>query len=54
MSTIKDIRLLEAVTKLLEATRIVEDDLGVGELSEQIKEAADTLSNVVRIQQWVK
>lgn len=52
--SIKDIRLLEAVTKLVEAGAIVEQDIGDCELSKQIKECASTLSTIVRIKEWVK
>ena len=52
--SIKEIRLLEAVTKLIEAGSIVDQDIGECELSKQIKECAAMLSTIVRIKEWVK
>ena len=51
--SIKDYRLLEAVTKLIEVGAVVEQDIGECELSKQVKECANTLSNIVRIKEWV-
>ena len=49
--TIKDIRLLNAVTDLHEVARVVERDLGVGDVSIRIRAAADQLYQVIKGEQ---
>ena len=46
--SIRDIRILEAVTKLHEAARVVEQDIGAGNLSDAIRKCADRLTDVVK------
>ncbi len=46
--SIVDIRILEAVTKLHEAARVVEQDIGHGTLSKDIRKCADRLSDTIK------
>ena len=46
--SIRDIRMLEAVTRLHEAARVVAQDLGEGKLSEDIRRCADRLNDLVK------
>ncbi len=46
--SIQDIRLLEAVTKLHEAARVVYQDVGDGKLSDDIRKCADRLNDLVK------
>jgi len=46
--SILDIRVLDAVIKLHEAARVVEQDLGKGALSTEIRHCADRLSDIIK------
>jgi hypothetical protein len=46
--TIADIRLLNAASDLHEIARVVEQDLGVGDVSKSIRAAADQLFQVIK------
>jgi cell fate (sporulation/competence/biofilm development) regulator YmcA (YheA/YmcA/DUF963 family) len=46
--SIVDIRVLEAVTRLHEAARVVEQDIGQGPLSQDIRRCADQLSDLLK------
>jgi hypothetical protein len=48
--SIVDIRVLEAITKLHEAARVVEQDIGQGSLSKDIRRCADRLSDMIKLQ----
>lgn len=48
--SIIDIRVLEAVTKLHEAARVVEQDIGRGTLSNDIRRCADRLSDMIKLE----
>jgi hypothetical protein len=49
--TIIDIRLLNAATNLHEIARVVEQDLGIGDVSISIRAAADQLFQVIKGEQ---
>lgn len=46
--SIQDIRILEAVTKLHDAARIVEQDINKCPLSDDIRKCADRLSDIIK------
>lgn len=46
--TIADIRVLEAITKLHEVARVVEQDVGNGPLSNSIRCCADSLNDIIK------
>lgn len=46
--SIADIRLLEACTRLHEVARVIENDLGVGEISKQVRNSADQLHQLIK------
>ena len=46
--SIRDIRLLEAITSLHNVARVVAQDIGDGKLSEDIRKCADRLNDVVK------
>lgn len=46
--TIIDIRLLNAATNLHEIARVVEQELGVGNLNQSIRAAANQLFQVIK------
>lgn len=46
--SIRDIRVLEAVTKLHESARVVEQDVGQVALSDAIRKCADRLSDLIK------
>jgi hypothetical protein len=44
--SILDYRVIDAITKLHEAARVVEQDIGIGELSKNIRNCADKLHTI--------
>ena len=46
--SIKDIRLLEAITQLHNAARLVTNDLGENKLGDDIRKCADRLNDLVK------
>jgi hypothetical protein len=46
--TIADIRLLTAATNLHKIARVVEQDLGISDISKSIRTAADQLFQVIK------
>ena len=46
--SINDIRVLEAITKLHECAAVVEQDIGIGQLSKDIRKCADRLTDLVK------
>ncbi len=46
--SIVDVRLIDAIIKLHEAARVVEQDIGKGPLSEEIRKCADRLNDMLR------
>lgn len=48
--SIVDIRLIDVVIKLHEAARVVEQDLGPGTLSKDIRKCADRLNDIMKLE----
>jgi hypothetical protein len=48
--SIVDIRVLEAIIKLHEAARVVEQDIGPGSLSKDIRKCADRLNDMMKLE----
>jgi hypothetical protein len=46
--SIQDIRVLDAIIKLHEAAKVVEQDVGIGPLSNDIRACADRLNDMIR------
>ena len=47
--SIIDVRLIDAVIKLHEAARVVEQDVGQGTLSKDIRKCANRLSDMMKL-----
>lgn len=47
--SIREVRLIEAVIKMHEAARIIYQDVGDGKLSNDIRDCADRLNDLLKI-----
>jgi len=45
---VSDITLNEAIIQLLDIARLIEHDIGTGQLSEDIRRCADRLASVIK------